>query len=567
MSRRVIKALGLVVLLQGMASLLWAQSASEYARTSERGAVATVHPLATAAAFKVLEEGGNALDAAVAAGLTLGVVDGHNSGIGGGNFALVHLANGEVLALDGRETAPASAHRDMYLRDGKAQPALSKTGALAVGVPGSVKLYDRLLQHGKRNWAELAEPAAVLAEQGFAVDRTFSNRLQRVADTLRQFPATATLLLNQQGQPLQAGEILRNPDLAKTYRGLAREGEAYFYRGEFARAVDNWMAQNGGLLRLKDFQNYRLQQRQAIVSEYRGYQIYGFPPPSSGGVHVAQILNMLAGFPISEMSAADRYHVLAEAMKRAFADRAHYLGDPDFVAVPQGLLAPAYARSRAADINMRQASRGIVYGIPDNSGAGIFGKHTTHIATADSEGNWVAITTTVNTSFGSKVVVPGTGVILNNQMDDFSIQPGVPNAFGLVGSEANAVAANKRPLSSMSPTLVMADGKPVVTLGAAGGPTIITQVVQALVNLIDLGMSPQAALAQSRVHHQWAPDMLFVESSLPADVVTDLQQRGHRIRERSRMGATQMIQWQDGKFIAVSEPRIVAANLAEKNNE
>ena len=554
----------LLLLLIGLATA----ADNEYARTSEQGAVATVHPLATQTAFAVLEAGGTAIDAAVSAALVLGVVDGHNSGIGGGNFALVRWADGSIEAIDGREMAPAAASRDMYIRDGKAQSDLSQTGALASGVPGSLAVYDYLLQRGgKRSLAQLIEPAAVLAEQGFAVDRSFSRRLAYEVKNVQRFPASAALLLKSDGQPLQAGDVLRNPDLAKTYRGIAREGVDYFYRGAFARAVDRWMQANGGLLRYQDFAGYTLQRRQPVISEYRGYTIYGFPPPSSGGVHVAEILNMLAGFEVGAMGDADRYHVLAETMKRAFADRAFFLGDPDFVSVPQGLIDPAYARERAADIVMDKAGLGIQHGLPPAPEEHIFGKHTTHIAAADRAGNWVAITTTVNTSFGSKVVIPGTGVIMNNQMDDFSIQPGVPNAFGLVGSEANAVAAGKRPLSSMSPTLVMQGDRPVMTLGAAGGPTIITQVVQALVNVIDRGMAPDAALAATRIHHQWAPDLLFVEQSMPASMVQQLEQRGHKVRQRKSMGATQLVTVNSaGRFTAVAEPRVIAVNR-EKDAE
>ena len=317
------------------------------------------------------------------------------------------------------------------------------------------------------------------------------------------------------------------------------------------------MQGNGGIVTAEDFANYQLKKRQPLLTEYRGYQLAGFPPPSSGGVHVAQILNILESFDLGELSEAQRYHVAAEAMKLAFADRAHWLGDPDYVDVPRGLINKQYATDLAKKINLNETLRVDGPGTPPASTSDLFGKHTTHIATADKEGNWVAITTTVNTSFGSKVIIPDTGVIMNNQMDDFSAQPGVQNAFGLVGAEANSIAPGKRPLSSMSPTIVLKEGKPVMTLGAAGGPTIITQVVQALINVIDLDMTPQDAVAAPRIHHQWRPEQLFVESTLPSDVHEELENYGHRLKLGRHRGATQFIGLMEkGEFVSVSEPRL-----------
>ena len=542
-----------------------------YAASSANGngAAATVHPLATQAALGLLEQGGNAIDAAIAAAFALGVVDSHNSGIGGGNFAIVRFADGHVAAIDGREMAPAKAYRDMYMRNGVADGDLSTTGALAIGIPGSVAVYEYLQQHGaKKSWGELIAPAASLAEQGFPLAPVSAERLASSASTLRRFPAAAAVLLDDKGNPWPTGHWLKQPDLANTYRQLAKQGSAYFYRGDFARAVAQWMAQNGGIVTADDFANYQMRVRQPVVSQYRGYTIYGFPPPSSGGVHVAEILNILSQFELRDMGVNQRHHVLAEAMKLAFADRAFYLGDPDFVDVPKGLIDPAYAVSLAKAISMTHAAKEVRHGRPPRADIDLFGKHTTHISTADRWGNWVAITTTVNTSFGSKVMIPGTGVIMNNQMDDFSIAPGVPNAFGLVGNEANSVQPGKRPLSSMSPTVVVHDGKPVMTLGAAGGPTIITQVVQALVNVIDLEMSPAQALAAERIHHQWQPDMLFIENSLPGQQRSALRKLGHRLFPRGFAGATQLIV-SDGKdgFEAASEPRVIRANTSDSDVE
>jgi gamma-glutamyltranspeptidase/glutathione hydrolase len=485
--------------------------------------VATVHPIATDAGVKALESGGNAIDAAVAAALTLGVVDGHNSGIGGGCFMLIRTADGQTIALDGRETAPAAATRDMFVRDGKPQTQLSQTGALAVGVPGSVAVYDHAVRRfGKKQLADLLAPAADIAERGFPIDASYAKRLKETSEELLQFPEARQLLFKRNGSLFEEGDTLIQHDLANTYRQIARHGPDYFYKGEFAARVTQWMRDNGGLITRDDFASYAMKQRQPLVTRYRDYTIVGFPPPSSGGVHVAQILNILSKFEISNLESSDpalRVHITAEAMKLAFADRAHWLGDPDFVKVPRNLTDQAYADSLAKRIDPARAQSGVEHGTPTRHEQEVFEKHTTHIAAADAEGNWIALTQTVNTSFGSKVIVPGTGVILNNQMDDFVIQPGVPNYFGLVGSDANAIAPGKRPLSSMSPTIVQdRAGKPFMTLGAAGGPKIISQVVLAISNVIDLGDDVESALKRPRFHHQWSPDVLWVESTFDSAV-------------------------------------------------
>ncbi len=525
--------------------------------TAKDGMVATVHPLATQAGVDAFERGGNAIDAAVAAALTLGVVDPHNSGIGGGCFALIHLADGTHLALDGREMAPAKATRDMFIRDGEADPELSQTGALAIGVPGSLAVYDRLLkQGGSLSLASLITPAADIADIGFIIDDTFANRLAGVAEIIAQFPDAAALLLDENGEPLAVGHLLKQPDLAGTYRAIARDGIDHFYQGPFAQAIHTWMAENDGLVTAEDFANYYVAEREPVVSRYRGYRVIGFSPPSSGGVHVAQILNILEHFDLASMDDATRTHVIAEAMKRAFADRAHWLGDPDFADVPRGLADAEYAKQLADQIDITKAIPVETHGTPPGAAENLFGKHTTHIAAADSEGNWVAITATVNTSYGSKVLIPGTGVFMNNQMDDFSAQPGVPNFFGLLGAEANSVQPGKRPLSSMSPTIVLKDNQPVLTLGAAGGPTIITQVVQGIINYIDLGMPLPDAIGAPRIHHQWRPDTLAIESSLDPKLVQALEDLGHEIEDRGSMGITQAIATtDDDQLIGTHDPR------------
>lgn len=545
--------------------LLVAASAEEkHAQSNSRGAVATVNPYATRLAMAVLKDGGNAVDAAVVAALALGVVDSHNSGIGGGSLGVVHWANGEIEAIDGRETAPALAHRDMYISDGKAQTDWSRNGALAVATPGSLKMYEYMLDKGgKKSLAGLLNRAATLAD-GHELVPVSAQRIARVAKKLAEFPEAAGIFLDAEGKPWPAGHRLVQTDLAKTYRAIAREGTDYFYSGEFAKKLDRWMRDNGGLLRYEDLKNYKVMQREVVDSEYRGYRVLGMSPPSSGGVHLAQILNILEHFDLHKLSSVDRTHVIAEAMKLAYADRAHWLGDSDFTPVPRGLTAKSYAAGLAPQIKLDRALTGVSYGTPKGADIDLYGKHTTHISAVDADGNWVAITATINTTYGSKVVIPGTGVVLNNEMDDFSIQPGVPNVYGLVGSEANSVAAGKRPLSTMTPTLIMKDGKPVMALGAAGGSTILTQVVQNLVNVIDLGMGAEAALAAPRIHHQWAPDMLFIGKQVPAEDRKGLEAKGHKTRDAWGSGVSQLIlRRADGSFEAASEPRIVAINRAE----
>ena len=526
-----------------------------------RAAVATVQPRATDAAMAVLAEGGNAVDAAVAAALALGVVDGHNSGIGGGCFALVHWADGTIEALDGRETAPMLASRDMYVVDGKLNRELSRTGALASGIPGSVAVYDYMLKKGGALKREAVyQPAITLAEQGFAIDQIYADRLARNRDLLARFAGTAKVLLDEKGQPWPAGHTLLQRDLAATYRQLAKKGADYFYQGELAERVGEWMQANAGLIRKSDFARYTMLKRAPVRSSYRGYEVLGFGPPSSGGVHVAQILNILQSFDLAELFELQRYHVTAEAMKLAFADRAFWLGDPAFAPVPKNLISDEYAQKLWQKIALDKTNHEFEHGTPADADTNLFDKHTTHIAVADKAGNWVAITTTVNTDFGSKVIIPGTGMVLNNQMDDFSSQPGVPNVYGLVGSEANSIAPGKRPLSSMSPTLLLKDGKPVMTLGAAGGPTIITQVVQALINTIDLQLPLAQALSAPRIHHQWRPGALYLEKTAAPALREGLQGLGHTLKELGPYGSTQAIAKTKAGFVAVSEPRLEQRN-------
>ena len=547
---------GVVIALLGAPCV---EAGGDLAHTS-RAIVATVHPLATDAAMEAFKKRGNAIDAAVAAALTLGIVDGQNSGIGGGCFLLIRLADGSFVAVDGRETAPAGATRQMFVRDGKADSQLSLAGPLAAGVPGALAAYDySLRRYGKISLKELLLAAAKIAERGFPMSRHYAERLTASANELNRFEASRAAFLPQ-GRVNKAGEIARLPDLANTYRAIAENGSDWFYRGPFATATADWMKHNGGLLSVADFRNYHPKLREPVSTTYRGCQVVGFPPPSSGGVHVTQILNILENFDLTKMGpdSADFVHVVTEAMKLAFADRAYWLGDPDFVKVPRGLLAKDYAVKLAGKIRMDRAALVPQHGTPESATEDVFQKHTTHFSTADAEGNWVACTATVNTSFGCKVVVPGTGVVLNNQMDDFSAQPGATNYFGLVGAEANAIAPGKRPLSSMCPTIVLKDGKPIFSVGAAGGPTIISQTVLAILNTIDFGMEPAAALAQPRFHHQWKPDELIVEKRIREDVLRELEKRGHTLKRIDSLGTAQAVAvGPSGQgFVGAHDPRV-----------
>lgn len=538
---------------------------------STQSMVATVDPLATTAALDAMRDGGNAIDAAVAAALTLGVVDGQNSGIGGGCFILIRQADGTLVAIDGRETAPAAATRDMYLRDGHPQTEISQTGPLAVATPGALAAYAMAIEHyGKRDLADLLNPAADIAEEGFEIDEIFAARLLATAEEIASFPTTRTTLLKEDGTPYRAGDTLRLPQLAATYRAIAEHGTQWFYQGPLARSVGQWMADHGGILTAEDFAAYEPKFRQPIQSSYRDATIIGFPPPSSGGIHVAQILNMLENVDLTELHNDDPVectHVVAEAMKRAFADRAHWLGDSEFADVPLGLLDQYYADELFQQIDRDRATRVESHGDPPEAATRTIERHTTHICAVDGEGNWVAITATINTSFGSKVIVPGTGVLLNNEMDDFSIAPGVPNAFGLVGSEANAIEPGKRPLSSISPTIVMRGGEPVLTVGAAGGPRIISQVVLTIINHLDLGMPLDEAVGTKRFHHQWSPDMLYLEQGTDESLVEALHARGHETNILGYIGVTQAIALDaDGRtLLGVHDPRVPGLAAGEES--
>lgn len=582
-SRRRLLA-GSAAMLFARPSVSWGQqptaeqptSSSDLSAEVARGkqaAVATVNPLATNAAIETLQDGGNAADAAVAAALMLAVVDGYNSGLGGGCFILVRSADGDssagtVTAIDGREMAPAAATAKMFFRNGEPDPKLSKTGALASGVPGAVAAYHQLSRRlGTGRWSEAVNRAARVAAEGFDVSRPMASRLASVSESLRQFEASREIFLHNDGSPLQAGDHLVQSDLARTLLEM-REGPQSFYQGRFAELTDRWMSRHDGLITREDLRRYHTVDREPIQSNFRDHTVFGFPPPSSGGIHVAQILAMLERSDLKTLASEDPanfYHVIAEAMRRAFADRAEWLGDPGFANVPRGLIDEDYLRRRGASIELGMTSPSVEAGTPPGANSEWIGegtpnrepRHTTHITAVDREGHWVAITSTVNTTMGSKVVIPGTGVVMNNQMDDFAIAPGVPNAFGLLGREANAPGPGKRPLSSMSPTIVLRDGEPVLTCGAAGGPRIISAAAQIVLRVIGLQQSVGEAMTAPRVHHQWRPDRLFVERRLDEETVQELEGFGHTIDSLSAIATAQAITRDaSGHFAAVAEPRV-----------
>jgi gamma-glutamyltranspeptidase/glutathione hydrolase len=412
--------------------------------------------------------------------------------------------------------------------------------------------------------AEALEPGRKLAVEGFLLDPNYVEQIKANQADLAKFPGTKAVLLRSDGSPPEVGERLVQRDLARTYERIASDGPEWFYQGEFAGQVENWMRAEGGLLTREDFLDYRPRQREPLVTRFRDFTVLGFPPPSSGGIHVAQILNILEHFDLANIAHDDpaaATHLIAEAMKLAFADRAHWLGDPDFTQVPRGLLDREYGRELAARIDRSRASAVVGHGRPPRADSDHFGtpRHTTHISAADAEGNWVAITATVNTTFGSKVIVPGTGVILNNEMDDFSIAPGVPNKFKLIGGEANAVAALKRPLSSMSPTIVLAGEQPVMTVGGAGGPRIISATLLAIVRHLEFGWPLEKALGEHRFHHQWVPGELTIEEGFDPEQSRKLEGLGHKLKVSrcSEMAEVQAIRRdpKSGRFEGYADPR------------
>jgi gamma-glutamyltranspeptidase / glutathione hydrolase len=516
----------------------------------ERAAVASDHASASAAGVELLRAGGNAADAACATALALGVVNPHASGIGGGGFAVIYTAKDKkVQTIDFREVAPASIRPELFVRDGKPIPELSLRGGLAVGVPGEVRGLSELVRRfGKRSWKDCVAPAERLATRGFPASRRLAVLVAgpRTPAGEPRPPEEMALVKRTMSfkEPMRTGDLVRRPELGATLRLLRQKGPEAFYSGPITLEIVNAVKQAGGVMLPSDLSRYAVVMRPPLETGYRGFRVFSMPPPSSGGIVIAEVLGILSQKvkdpgKLARGSSA-HLHLLAEALKHGFADRARLLGDPDFVQVPTAkLLDPAYHRALAARIDEGRVLAAEKYGmgggpqLPKDGG-------TAHLSVIDAEGNAVALTTTVNTWFGAHLVAGKTGIVLNNQMDDFATAPNTPNAFGLVGNAQNAVAPGKRPLSSMSPTVVLEGDKVKLVVGGAGGPSIITGTLQVMLNVLDFKLDAQAASAAPRIHHQWQPPLLSYEEDIPADVIEALSKRGHQTRLRPALASSQV---------------------------
>jgi len=523
------------------------------------GMVATEQELASNIGLNVLKAGGNAVDAAVAIGFALAVALPNAGNVGGGGFMMVYDAKTtKAVAVDFREMAPAAASRNMYVdaTTGKVIDGKSLYTHYAIGVPGTVAgLAHALQKWGSMPLARVMQPSIELADKGYPVSETLAKVLRQETRNMGKWEATKAIFWKN-GAPMKPGDLLVQKDLAHSLRLIARDGAKAFYEGEIAHKIAADMAKSGNAMTLQDLRNYKVVEREPVRGTYRGYEVVTMPPPSSGGAHLVQILNIMERWPIRDWghNSARTVHHMAEAMKLAYADRSEYLGDPDFVKIPlAGLTSKKYADELAAQISPDRArsAKEIKPGKPQSYES----NQTTHFSVVDKAGNMVAVTYTLNTNFGSGIVAPGTGIMLNNEMDDFSAKPGVPNAYGLIGGDANAVAAGKRPLSSMTPTFVLKDGKPWLATGSPGGARIITTVLQQIVNGIDFGMNPAEAASQLRFHHQWTPDELRVEKGFPVDTLNLLRQKGQNVVVKASMGRTQTIQVHGDELWGYSDPR------------
>lgn len=523
------------------------------------GLAVSTHELADAIGQRVLDSGGNAIDAAVAVGYALSVVHPAAGNIGGGGFALIHLANGQNIALDFREVAPKKATRDIYLdKNGEVVEDLSVVGYLAAGVPGTVKGMSAMLdKYGTKKLAELIAPAIELADKGFAITERQAQTMLEARSNLAKFASSKKYFLKPDGTPYKQGEKLVQKDLAKTLRLIADKGADAFYKGEIATLIEADMKKNGGIITKDDLASYEVVWRKPVEGTYRGYKILSMSPPSSGGTHIVQILNTIENADIAKLGyqSSQAIHIIAEAMRQAYADRSEYMGDPAFVKIPlDKLLSKEYAKEIYAKItpNATPSSQ-----VKPGLGPIHEGNNTTHYSVADKWGNAVSVTYTINGSFGAYAAVDGAGFLLNNEMDDFSIKPGVPNQYGLVGGDANAIAPGKRPLSSMSPTIVLdKSGKLYMVVGSPGGARIITTVLQVIINVIDYKMDIARAVESSRFHMQWLPDELRLEAfGLGQDTKDNLKKMGYKLVELPDMGDVNAILIDSGKMQGAHDPR------------
>ena len=553
--RRVREGVFAVVLL--LLELVWFGGAR--AAQARHGMVVSAHHLASAVGADILKAGGNAIDAAVAVGYALAVVDPCCGNLGGGGFMLIRFADGRRTVVNFREKAPRAASRDMYLdKNGAVRRDASLTGYLAAAVPGTVMGLDRALQeYGRLDRARVMAPAIALARDGFVLGEADAAIIASRAERLARDPEAARIFLRPDFSPYREGDRLVQPDLAATLALIAKEGAEAFYHGPIAEKVAAASAAHGGVLTKQDFADYTIAEAPPVACAYRGYMVYSAPPPSAGGTVLCEMLQVLAGWDLRALGerSLQAIHRMAETMRRAYVDRNTALGDPDFVPDPRPrLLSPEHAAAIRAAIDPDKAtpSAALGPGLATREAA-----ETTHYSVIDIDGNAVAATYTLNGNFGAAVVAPGTGFLLNDEMDDFTVKPGAPNLFGLVQGEVNAIAPGKRPLSSMTPTIVERDDAPVLVLGSPGGPRITTAVIETIVNIVDFGLSPAEAVAAPRFHQQWLPDMLYYErDGFPPDTLAALAERGYRTREQAPWGAVELIAvGPDGILLGVSDPR------------
>lgn len=532
---------------------------------ARHGIVASTNEVASQVGVEIMKRGGNAVDAAIAVAFALAVTHPAAGNLGGGGFMMIRLKDGRTTAIDYREMAPGAAHRNVYL-DKNGNLIEGEGGSLvgyrAAGVPGTVRGMELALKKygsGKLTWAQLIEPARQLAGRGFVVTHELARSLYGNREYLEKYAETKRIYLKG-GKFYQEGEFFRQPELAATFERLQRVGPNDFYEGETARLIVADIKRNNGLMTMEDLRGYVAKERAPLRGNYRGYEIISMPPPSSGGAVLIQMLNILEGFDLQklEASSSDRYHLMAEAMRRAFADRAEYMGDTDFVKVPvPGLIDKAYAATLRATINTERASTSeeVRAGRP----AGYESEETTHFTVVDADGNAVSNTYTLNNSYGSAAVAKGTGILLNDEMDDFAAKPGTPNLYGLIQGERNAVAPKKRPLSAMTPTIVLRkDGSLWFTIGSPGGPTIINTVLCVITNVIDYEMNIQQAIDFPRIHHQWLPDELVGEPfGLSGDTQKALTARGHKLAKLRYLGDAEgiMIEEKTGVRLGATDPR------------
>lgn len=529
---------------------------------AQHGMVASVDAMATRVGVDILKQGGNAVDAAIAVGFALAVTHPQAGNLGGGGFMLLRTAAGRTTAIDFREMAPARASRDMFLdKQGNADSKLSLTSHLASGTPGTVAGFALAAQkYGTLPLSTLLAPAIKLARDGIIVNDALADDLATYGkENLINHDNSRAIFYKADGQPYQKGDRLVQKNLAHSLQLIAQQGPDAFYKGKIADEIAAEMAQHGGLIGKADLAAYRAVERKPVSGSYRGYEVFSMPPPSSGGIHIVQILNILENFDLAKwgFGSADAMQVMAEAEKYAYADRSEYLGDPDFVKVPQqALTSKAYAKTLAQQIEVNKARPSA--DIKPGKLAPYESNQTTHFSVVDKDGNAVAVTYTLNTYFGSGVVAGNSGILMNNEMDDFSAKPGTPNVYGLVGGEANAIQPAKRPLSSMSPTIVAKDGKTWLVTGSPGGSRIITTVLQMVVNSIDFGMNVAEATNAPRFHHQWLPDQLRVEKGFSPDTLRLLEAKGQHVKVLPAMGSTQSIMiGPDGMRYGASDPRSV----------